>query len=79
MTPQNISIHLKNLFSEGEIAEDRTCKEYLQVQKEGNRDVNRKVKIHNLHSAGEVECRDVEIEDGENTKECEKGGEAEGK
>ncbi len=48
VTPQNITIHLKNLFSEGEIDENRTCKEYLQVQKEGEREVSRKVKIYNL-------------------------------
>jgi hypothetical protein len=50
VTPQNITIHLKNLFSEGEITENRTCKEYLQVQKEGGRNVSRKVKIYNLEA-----------------------------
>lgn len=50
VTPQNITIHLKNLFSEGEITENRTCKEYLQVQKEGGRSVGRKVKIYNLEA-----------------------------
>ena len=34
-TPQNITLHLKNLFAEGEIERQSTCKEYLQVQKEG--------------------------------------------
>ena len=33
-TPQNITIHLKNLYAEGEISEASTCKEFLQVQKE---------------------------------------------
>ena len=31
-TPQNITLHLKALYSEGEILETTTCKEYLQVR-----------------------------------------------
>lgn len=41
VTPQNITIHLKNIFSEGELDENRTCKEFLQVNKEGSREVER--------------------------------------
>ena len=33
-TPQNITIHLKNIFEEGELQEDATCKDFLQVQTE---------------------------------------------
>ncbi len=47
-TPQNITLHIKNVYSEGELSEDSTCKEYLQVQKEGNRSVKRKTKFYNL-------------------------------
>ncbi len=36
-TPQNITIHLKNIFEEGELQEDATCKDFLQVQTEGSR------------------------------------------
>jgi hypothetical protein len=36
-TPQNITIHLKNIFEEGELEESATCKDFLQVQKEGSR------------------------------------------
>ena len=36
-TPQNITIHLKNVFEEGELDEASTCKDFLQVQKEGGR------------------------------------------
>lgn len=46
--PQNITIHLKNIFSEGELSEEATCKEFLQVQIEGNREVSRKQKFYNL-------------------------------
>ena len=30
-TPQNITLHLKNIYQEGELQEDRTCKDFLQV------------------------------------------------
>ena len=46
--PQNITMHLKNVFEEGELYEKATCKDYLQVQKEGNREVKRKQKYYNL-------------------------------
>ena len=45
---QNITMHLKNIFEEGELEEQSTCKEFLQVQKEGNREVKRKQKFYNL-------------------------------
>lgn len=47
-TPQNITQHLKTLYEEGEIDEQATCKEYLQVRREGAREVRRSVKHYNL-------------------------------
>jgi hypothetical protein len=47
-TPQNITIHLRNIFEEGELDENSTCKDFLQVQKEGNRQVGRNQKFYNL-------------------------------
>jgi hypothetical protein len=47
-TPQNITLHLKNIYHEGELSEVSTCKEFLQVQKEGNRFVERTQKFYNL-------------------------------
>lgn len=38
-TPQNITIHLKNIFEEGELNEISTCKDFLQVQQEGTRNI----------------------------------------
>lgn len=38
-TPQNITLHVKNVYKEGELTEVSTCKEYLQVQQEGKRKV----------------------------------------
>jgi hypothetical protein len=34
-TPQNITLHLKAIFAEGELTESATCKDYLQVRQEG--------------------------------------------
>lgn len=47
-TPQNITIHLKNIYEEGELVEIATCKDFLQVQKEGDRMVERNQKFYNL-------------------------------
>ena len=47
-TKQNISLHIKNIFDEEELIENSTVKEFLTVQKEGNRNVERKVKYYNL-------------------------------
>ena len=47
-SPQNITLHIKNIYSEGELLEEATCKNYLQVQTEGVRSVQRNVKIYNL-------------------------------
>jgi hypothetical protein len=43
-TKQNISLHIKNIFDEEEIMENSTCRKFRQVQKEENRNVERKVK-----------------------------------
>ncbi len=47
-TKQNISLHIKNIFQEGELLESATVKEYLTVQEEGKRRVQRKVQNFNL-------------------------------
>ena len=47
-TTQNITIHLKNIFESGELNEEATCKDFLQVQTEGNREVSRNQKMYNL-------------------------------
>lgn len=47
-TPQNITQHLKALYQEGEISEAATCKDYLQVRQEGQRQVRRSVRYYNL-------------------------------
>ena len=47
-TKQNISLHIKKIFEEEELYENSTVKEFLTVQNEGNRKVERKVKYYNL-------------------------------
>lgn len=44
----NINMHLKNIFEEGELEENRTIKDFLIVQIEGNRKVKRKHSFYNL-------------------------------
>ncbi len=45
-TPQNITIHIGNIYEEGELILEATCKEYLR--QEGNREVQRHLKHYNL-------------------------------
>jgi hypothetical protein len=44
----NINIHIKNIYEEGELPEEATIKDYLIVQKEGSREVSRKIAHYNL-------------------------------
>lgn len=48
VTPQNISLHLGNVYRDAELEENRTSKESFLVQNEGGREVTRKVKVYNL-------------------------------
>lgn len=47
---QNIAIHLKHLYNEGEIVTEATCKDYLQVRQEGPRQVERTLKYYSLEA-----------------------------
>jgi hypothetical protein len=47
-TKQNISLHINNIFNEGELERNSTVKKYLTVQKEGNRDIKREIEYYNL-------------------------------
>jgi hypothetical protein len=48
ITPQNVTLHIRNIYKEGELQSQATCKEYLQVRQEGSRQVRRKLKHYNL-------------------------------
>lgn len=47
-TPENILLHLKNVYETAELHEESTTKDFLVVQKEGNREVKRSIKHYNL-------------------------------
>ena len=55
--PQNITQHLKNIYLAQELTEDSTCKDFLQVQTEGKRQVERKRKYYNLDAVISVGYR----------------------
>ena len=46
--PQNITMHIRNIYAEGELDRASTCKDFLQVQQEGGRGVRRIIQGYNL-------------------------------
>jgi hypothetical protein len=48
VTPQNITIHLKNVFKSQELDKESTSKDFLLVQNEGGRQITRSVNCYNL-------------------------------
>jgi len=48
VTPQNVTLHLKAIYKEGELDETATCKDYLQVRTEGGRQISRALKHYSL-------------------------------
>jgi prophage maintenance system killer protein len=47
-TPENVLMHLKNVFSDNELEEPATTKDFLVVRTEGKREVRRSIKHYNL-------------------------------
>ena len=47
-TPQNITQHIRAIYTESELIEAATCKPYLQVRDEAGRQVSRSLKHYNL-------------------------------
>ncbi len=47
-TPENVLMHLKNIYAENELSEAATTKEFLAVQTEGKRQVQRSIRHYNL-------------------------------
>ena len=47
-TPQNITQHIRSVYAEGELDRDLTCKDFLQVRQEGERQVQRSLTHYNL-------------------------------
>jgi len=48
ITPQNVTLHLRAIYGDGELLEEATCKHHLQVRPEGGRSVRRTLKHYNL-------------------------------
>lgn len=53
----NISLHLKNIYEEGELTQETTAEEFSVVRKEGNRTVRRKLMFYNLDAVISVGYR----------------------
>lgn len=47
-TRPNIVQHIRNIYEEGELEPVATCKNFLQVRQEGNRQVDREIPFYNL-------------------------------
>lgn len=47
-TPENVLMHLKNIYKDGELAEQTTTKDFLVVRQEGKREVKRTLKNYSL-------------------------------
>jgi hypothetical protein len=47
-TKQNVSLHIQNIYEEGELAPEATVKKYLTVRREGSRTVTRSLDHYNL-------------------------------
>ena len=44
----NIGLHLKNIYADGELMQESTAEKFSVVQREGNRDVSREQRFYNL-------------------------------
>lgn len=47
-TPENVLMHIRNVFTDNELEEGSTTKDFLVVRKEGRREVRRRIKHYNL-------------------------------
>lgn len=47
-TRPNVVQHIKNIYADGELNEEATCKNFLQVRQEGSRQVTREIPFYNL-------------------------------
>ncbi|SMD13712.1 Fic/DOC family protein [Desulfocicer vacuolatum DSM 3385] len=56
-TPENVIMHLKNIYETGELDQNPTTKDFLVVQTEGKRQVKRRLKHYNLDAVISVGYR----------------------
>jgi len=57
----NISLHLKNIYAEGELDAVSTTEDYSVVRQEGQRQVKRKLKYYNLDAILQLNGRELLI------------------
>jgi prophage maintenance system killer protein len=57
VTRQNVNLHMLNVYQEGELDRDSTCKDFLQVRQEGRRTVRRKIEHYSLDAIVSVGYR----------------------
>ncbi len=60
-TRQNVSLHINNIFSEGELTKSETVKESLTVQNEGKRSVKRTKEL--AYSSGHIQYWNLSLGD----------------
>lgn len=56
-TSDNISLHLKNIYADGELSENSTAEDFSVVQSEGARQVSRRIRFYNLDAVISVGYR----------------------
>ena len=62
-TKQNVSLHIQNIYEEGELTSEATVKKYLTVRTEGTRNVKRLMDFYNLDMIISVGYRVKSIQD----------------
>ena len=61
ITKQNVSLHIRNIFKEGELDKISVVKDYLTVQTEGKREVQRNIAIYNPNKSLSVFLNSLQI------------------
>lgn len=56
-TPENVLMHLRNVYREDELSESATAKDFLVVRQEGQRQVRRRLKHYNIDAVISVGYR----------------------
>lgn len=52
-SPENVLMHLQNIFKDDELEEPATTKEFLVVRQKGKRQVRRRIKHYNHQRQGD--------------------------
>ena len=55
-TQQNVSLHIRYIYADGELSQEATHKKFLLVRREGSRQVNRDIDHYNLDVIAEFQA-----------------------